>query len=431
MRITIVSWGSDGDVLPYIALALGLKRAGHQVQLATLAEYQEVVTNFGVECIPMRWNFPSPTWLEKIFKFRRPLTTINLGYQQLKNGLLDELWRVCQEAEAIIFNPFSYPCFYIAEKLGIPCYAASVQAYHHTRVFPNAWVTNGKPLGSIYNWLSYTYFNQVHWQFMRGPINQWRQKILNLPSLPVWEGVMPQIQRQKTPILYCYSSSFLPKPSEWKDDNIHITGYWFLDTHDNWQAPTDLINFLSVGSPPIYISKLWNSKKLGRKILLKVLETTGQRLIVQCLDDDYLDDPSLKDKLFYIKGFIPHKWLFTKVAAVVHHGGGGATMSCLRAGVPSIAIPVQGDNDDLFWTLQVGQSGLGIPLILQRKQLLNEELPVEDLAAAIQVAISDQAMHTRLAEMSKRIQAEDGVMHAVEAFHRHLPVSKKSELSTF
>ncbi len=61
-------------------------------------------------------------------------------------------------------------------------------------------------------------------------------------------------------------------------------------------------------------------------------------------------------------------------------------------------------------------------MILSKKQLLKEELPVESLAAAIQVAISDKAMHTRLSELSKKIQAEDGVKRAVEAFHRHLPL---------
>jgi|GEM_PF-354211 len=427
MRITIVTWGTDGDVRPYIALALGLKKAGHQVRLATLAEYEEFVSNFGIECIPMDWNMTGSSGIKKILKFR-PLITIILGYEQLKNGLLDELWRVCQGAEAIIFNPFSYPCCYVAEKLGIPCYAASVQPYHQTRAFPHAWVTNGKPLGSIYNWFSYTFFNQLHWQYMRQPINQWRQETLNLPSLPVWEGLVHQMQRQKIPILYCYSPSFLHKPSEWNDDWIHITGYWFLDTCNNWQPPTNLINFLSAGSPPVYISKIWNQKKLGREIVLKLLALTGQRIIVQGLDDDDLCDPQLKDKLFYIKGFIPHEWLFPKMAAVVHHGGGGTTMSCLRAGVPAIAIPVQSDNDDLFWTLQVAQSGLGIPLILQKKQLLKEQLPIESLAAAIRVAISDKTMQTRASEISKRIQLEDSVKLAVEAFHRHLPSKSKKKL---
>jgi sterol 3beta-glucosyltransferase len=421
MRITIVTWGSDGDVRPYVSLALGLKQTGHEVQLATHISYQEFVNDYGVECLAMDWDIAGS--LDGILNFR-PLDTIILGAKQLDNGLLGELWRVCQQAEAIIFNPHSYPCYYIAEKLGIPCYGASVQPHHPTRAFPHPWVTNGKSLGSIYNWFSYQLFDQVFWQFIRRPINQWRQKTLNMPSLSILEGVIRRMQRQKLPLIYGYSPYFLPKPSEWADDSIHVTGYWFLDSSENWQPPTNLMNFLSAGSPPVYISKLWNQDKLSKEILLKLLALTGQRIIVQALDDDFCD-LEVTDKLFCIQGSIPHEWLFPKMAAVVHHGGLGTIMTSLRAGVPMVTVPVHADTDHLFWALQIAQSGLGLSLISRK-----EQSSVESLAAAIKVAISDKSRKLRLAQISKEIQKEDGVRKAVEAFHQHLPFNQLLGAST-
>lgn len=41
--------GSRGDVQPYIALALGLKKEGHRVTIVTHEEYKEWVQGFGVE----------------------------------------------------------------------------------------------------------------------------------------------------------------------------------------------------------------------------------------------------------------------------------------------------------------------------------------------------------------------------------------------
>lgn len=414
MRILIVTWGSDGDVRPYVSLGLGLKKAGHEVQLATQIEYQEFVTNYGIECITINWDIASS--LPRVLKFH-PLDTIVLGSKQLYNGLLSELWRVCQDTEAIIFNPHSYPCYYIAEKLDIPCYAASVQPHHQTRAFPHPWVTNGKHLGSIYNLFSYPFFDQVFWQFIRHPINKWRKETLNLSPLPMWEGVVSRMQRQKLPLLYGYSSYFLPKPSEWIDDFIHVTGYWFLNTSKNWQPPDDLLNFLSAGTPPIYISKLWNKKKITKKMLLELPLLTGQRIIVQSLDDD-LYDVKITDNLFHIKGSIPHEWLFPKMLAVVHHGGLGTVMSSLRAGVPMITLPVHSDNDHLFWALQVVQSGVGVSLISQK-----EQSSIECLADAIIAVTSDKNMKFRVWEISKQIKAEDGVQKAVEAFHKHLQYS--------
>lgn len=62
--------------------------------------------------------------------------------------------------------------------------------------------------------------------------------------------------------------------------------------------------------------------------------------------------------------------------------------------------------------------GLGLPPILQ------QQLSAERLVAAIRAATSDKAMQVRTAVMGKRIQAEDGVARAVEAFHRYLPSNR-------
>ena len=49
MRITIVTIGSRGDVQPYVALGLGLQRAGHQVRLATWARTHDFVIERGLD----------------------------------------------------------------------------------------------------------------------------------------------------------------------------------------------------------------------------------------------------------------------------------------------------------------------------------------------------------------------------------------------
>jgi hypothetical protein len=32
----------------------------------------------------------------------------------------------------------------------------------------------------------------------------------------------------------------IPKPSEWSDDT-HVTGYWFLDSADDWTPPAAIV----------------------------------------------------------------------------------------------------------------------------------------------------------------------------------------------
>lgn len=53
MRITIIAPGSRGDVQPYLALGMGLKRAGHGVRLVTHRNFEEFVSSRGVAFWPV------------------------------------------------------------------------------------------------------------------------------------------------------------------------------------------------------------------------------------------------------------------------------------------------------------------------------------------------------------------------------------------
>jgi len=53
MRIAIQAFGTRGDVQPYVALALGLMREGHSVQLAAPVQYAALPQQRGVPFAPL------------------------------------------------------------------------------------------------------------------------------------------------------------------------------------------------------------------------------------------------------------------------------------------------------------------------------------------------------------------------------------------
>src|SRR5512138_1324333 len=53
MKALLVSFGSAGDVNPFICLGLGLKNRGHSVSLITAGFFQDSVEQAGLECIPI------------------------------------------------------------------------------------------------------------------------------------------------------------------------------------------------------------------------------------------------------------------------------------------------------------------------------------------------------------------------------------------
>ena len=114
---------------------------------------------------------------------------------------------------------------------------------------------------------------------------------------------------------------------------------------------------------------------------------------------------------------LPHSWLFPRMAAVVHHGGAGTTGAALRSGIPSVLTPLAADQPS--WARQVHALGAGpAPLPFQT-------LTAERLAEAIREAVTNAAMRQRATELSKQIQAEDGVGQTMEHFLRYVDKWRK------
>lgn len=53
MRITVIAFGSRGDVQPYIALPAGLQSSVHSVKLAAFASFAEYAETHGLQFAPL------------------------------------------------------------------------------------------------------------------------------------------------------------------------------------------------------------------------------------------------------------------------------------------------------------------------------------------------------------------------------------------
>jgi sterol 3beta-glucosyltransferase len=406
MHIKYMATGTSGDVRPAIALSLGLQKVGHKVSIITTPDFEALVTTVGLDYISIT--------NDEIANFIPALPTKNL---------LNKLWTIFQDADAIICIHFWFVCSYIAEKLEIPCYISSAIPFSATNTFPCLFTPNSLSLGRIFNWMSYYVFDQQLWQLLRKSLNQWREEVLELPPLPYWSGIIRWINQKQIPCLYSHSPALLPKPPDWSDW-LHVTGYWFLDTSNNWQPPKELVEFIEAGSPPIYIGfgheheEEWNSKTLTKetltKIVLEALARSRQRaILLKGKDYGFSDRVQLPKEVFAIE-WASFDWLFPKMAAVVHHGGLGTIHAVLKAGVPSIIVPY--DVDNIFWGNRLVELGLSPPLIPQK------QLSAKKLAQAIKFVVSDRKIRQNATAISKQVQAEDGVAMAVEIIHQHLKV---------
>ncbi len=419
MRITILTVGSLGDVRPYTALGLGLKKAGHQVRLATHSPFQEFVVSHGLDFVPIEGNpqellrgQTGQAWLES---GRNPVRFIRAFLDMFRpfvKQFFADAQEVCQDADAIVYSLFGFAGFHIAEALGIPSCAAILQPLTRTRAFPLIQLPQRFNLGGTFNLLTHLAGEQLFVQPLISVVNEWRQESLNLPAAPRLNYYGWLYYEKREPFLYGFSPSVIPKPADWPAWH-YVTGYWFLDQPADWQPPAELVDFIGGGPPPVYVgfgSMVDKEPEALTQLILDALAQAGQRGVLLSGWSD-LGSLDLPDDVLAVDS-VPHDWLFPQMAAVVHHGGAGTTAAGLRAGVPSVVAPYFADQP--FWGERVAALGVGPPPIPQKK------LTAERLAAGIRTAVGDDAMRARAAALGQRIRSEDGVASAVEIVHRAL-----------
>ncbi len=412
MHIAIIAPGSRGDVQPYIALGKGLVAAGHVVRLVTHEDFETLVRSHGVDFWPIKGNVQAIAQGAAMSARLEQGNFVAVMAQMAKEAergaprLAEAGLAACRGADLVLVGLGGlFVGFSVAEKLALPILQAYYIPLTPTRAAPSfllpqlpAWV------GSVVNRASYRVAQQMMWQGFRTADRRARREVLGLPPAPFFGPYGAEAVRDG-PVLYGYSPAVIPKPDDWRD-NIHVTGYWFLDEAEDWTPPPDLVAFLEAGPPPVYVGfGSMSSRKPAETagLILEALDRTEQRAVLLS-GWGCLRTTDLPDSVRMVEG-VPFSWLFPRCAAVVHHGGAGTTSAGLRAGVPSVVVPFFGDQP--FWGRRVAVLGVGSAPISRRR------LTTERLSEAIQQAVTDHGMRERAATLGAIIRAEDGVARAV------------------
>ncbi|MEH1833501.1 MAG: glycosyltransferase [Nostoc sp.] len=420
LKITILTVGSRGDLQPYCALGIGLKRAGHKVKVAAHENFESFVRKFDLEFAPIAGNF------QEFLQSKQGQQLIageKLKKEEGDKLLLQQLesaWGACIGSEVIIYMPLATFGYHIAEKLGVPCFFASVLPLTPTGMFGFLRFAQiaKNPLKKVINYGSYLLVEFLHWQRYRPLLNHFRTETLKLPPLPY----LGRRFRQKTPanvsqipVLYGFSSHVIPKPDDWPHW-AYVTGFWFIDQASEYEPPLELEDFLGRKQLPLcfgFGSMTMPNPEYLTHYIVEALKKTHLGGIILSGWGDVGRTVNIKDSLrvFVIKE-VPHDWLFPQVSAVVHHGGASTTAAVLRAGIPSVTVPFFADQP--VWGEKLTRLGVSPQPILYKK------VSEETLAEAIKVVLGDEKMRSKAQELGEKIRGEDGVANAIEAFHRHL-----------
>src|SRR5512133_1262797 len=237
MLLTIVTAGSRGDVQPYVALGLGLQRAGYRVRLATHETFREFVTGRGLDFEGIAGDprailssAAADAWLatgrnRNMVAFARELRRLA---GPLVEQSLHDYWRVCRGTDAVIFSAVALPAYDVARRLGVPAIGAFLQPLTRTRYFPTVGARPAATAGGtvdavpaapgalrgIVNYATHVAAEQALWQPLRSRVNRWRVETLGVGAAPFF-GPYAAMRREQVPLLYGYSPRVVAKPADW------------------------------------------------------------------------------------------------------------------------------------------------------------------------------------------------------------------------
>jgi sterol 3beta-glucosyltransferase len=416
MHVVMVTTGTLGDVQPFVALGVGLKRAGYDVTLATHPDYEAMARSRGLAFrrvgLPFKEQLESPAgraWIESGDSLLRYKKTIADAFLPAAPRFIEDATEAVQDADVVLFQPFAFAAYYPAEKRGIPAICVSpVPMIPSGDIEPIFW-----PTAPTWRWLRRWMnggFGKAMWSIF-GPLYSEQRARLGLPP---WTGANPiQEMFERIPTLHAYSPSVLPRPGDWSP-RTEVTGYCVLDAHDSWRPPRELVDFLASGPPPIYVGFGSMTGRDPEQLALLTIEAVtraGQRAVLASGWSGIGRGAALPAHIFGVES-VPHDWLFPRVSAVVHHGGAGTTAAGLRAGKPTLVTAFFADQ--LFWGHRIARAGAG------PKPLHRSRLSAERLGDAIAETVAEPRFREAAEHMAQRLALEDGVANAVAAIERHV-----------
>jgi len=256
-RIILTTFGSLGDLHPYLAVGLELKRRGHQVVIATHGLYRERVEAMQLEHAPVRPNFDEWGDMTGVLRDAMDARTgskvvlFKLVLPYLRQSR-DDLMQACRGADLIVDHVLTFTAPLVAEKLGLPRVSTTLQpmamfSAHDPPISPEMpALANLRKLGP-WAW-------GPLWALSRALTRPWFRDVDRLRAemgLPASRR-HPMLQHFSDELHLVLFSRELAKPQpDWPASTVQC-GFPFHDRGDEGQGmPLALEVFLRQGEPPI------------------------------------------------------------------------------------------------------------------------------------------------------------------------------------
>jgi len=357
MRVLLSTIGSRGDVQPLVALALQLRDLGQEVRMCVPPDFREWIDGLGIAVTPVGPELrkatagsapamPSPP-LPMTPERRRQLAEESVAAQ------FDTVATAARGCDIIVAaTALQIAARSVAEKMGIPyvfaAYCPRVLPSPHHAPLPLPPIPGQTPPSPTTDNRELWARDAERFNGLFGPaLNAHRASI----GLAPIEDVRGYVFTDRPWLAADDTLAPWPDPA---DSTVFQSGAWIAS--DQRPLSRDIEEFLDAGEPPIYFGfgSMRAPPDLGA-VMIRSARALGRRAIVSrgwadlALLDGEADCLAVDE--------VNQQSLFTRVAAVVHHGGAGTTTIAALAGAPQVVVPQLYDQH--FWAQRVDELGIG------------------------------------------------------------------------
>ena len=416
-RIVLTTFGSYGDIHPYMAIAAELRARGHQPVIATSELYREKMQTAGFDFVPVRPNIAPPQQQDQVMMEKIMEPKSGSGY--LLNEVLfpfvregyEDLLRAVEGADLLLTHPISFAGPLVAQTTGIPWVSSVLAPVSFFSAYD-------MPAPPFWQWMRHVrilgprfvaaFLNQFKNFYKNEHYEQFRNE-LGLPDRgsPLFEG-----NYSPTLILVLFSELFAQPQPDWPPQ-ARVTGFAFYDGRNELEMPPELTRFLDEGAPPIVFtlgsSAVWVARDFYRESIAAA-RLLKRRAVLLIGDDRNQPEEVLPTGMIAVN-YAPFEALLARACAMVHHGGVGTTSQGLRAGIPTLIVPFAFDQpDNAAHAARLGGS----------RTLPRAKYKAARVAKELDILLSRPDHATRAHEIGELLRRENGAATASDLIEQVL-----------
>ena len=423
MRIVLTTWGSLGDLHPYLAIGTEMKRRGHEVAVATLGVWESSVRDAGLGFHPIRPDVPrdDPQSKELVRRLLDARGGPDYLIEKVLSPVLRETYDDCLAAvradggaDLLITHQIPITGPLVAEATGVQWVSgvllpmAFLSDYDPATPPQAPWIQKIAALHPAIAGLMHKGARRMTRKWA-APTDRLRKSLGLAPGgHPIFEG-----QHSPTLVLALFSRVLTEKQPDFPPQTV-ITGFPFYDGADLRPPDPQLLRFLDAGEPPIVFtlgsSAVWIADDFY-STAIDAVRALGRRAVLLAGDQaSDLRSSGLPDTIAAFD-YAPHSLVMPRASVVVHQGGVGTTGQALRSGRPQLIVPFGQDQPD-----NARRSvRLGVARTISRSAFRSDRV-----AAELEHLLKNSSYAARAGVTAAIVRSEEGSRTACDEIERRI-----------